>query len=112
MGNAMNLLMSGNVLLCYGEELDMKGSGADEFDDGMYRPCRAREGELPEGQERPVWTATRRAVWQLVPGCSCLHTARPVAVPYKKRYINKSQFPGLPGKRIFTNIKRGFYEII
>lgn len=30
MGNAMNLLMSGNVFLYYGEELGMKGSGADE----------------------------------------------------------------------------------
>ncbi len=58
----------------------------------MYRPCRAREGELPEGQERPVWTATRRAVWQLIPECSCLHAARPVAVPYRRQHIVKSQF--------------------
>ena len=61
------------------------------FDAVLYRQCRAREGELPEGQERPVWTATRRAVWQLVPGCSCLHAARPVAVPYRTLFIVKSQ---------------------
>ena len=30
MGNAMNLLMTGNVFLYYGEELGMKGSGKDE----------------------------------------------------------------------------------
>lgn len=30
MGNALNLLMSGNVFLYYGEELGMKGSGKDE----------------------------------------------------------------------------------
>lgn len=37
MGNAMNLLMSGNVFLYYGEELGMKGSGADENKRvGMY----------------------------------------------------------------------------
>ncbi len=30
MGNAMNLLMSGTVFLYYGEELGMKGAGADE----------------------------------------------------------------------------------
>lgn len=29
-GNAMNILMSGNVFIYYGEELGMKGSGADE----------------------------------------------------------------------------------
>lgn len=37
MGNAMNLLMSGNVFLYYGEELGMKGAGADENKRvGMY----------------------------------------------------------------------------
>ncbi len=30
MGNALNILMSGNVFIYYGEELGMKGSGADE----------------------------------------------------------------------------------
>ena len=30
MGNALNLLMNGNVFLYYGEELGMKGSGKDE----------------------------------------------------------------------------------
>lgn len=30
MGNAMNLLMTGNVFVYYGEELGMKGSGSDE----------------------------------------------------------------------------------
>ena len=30
MGNALNLLMSGNVFLYYGEELGMKGAGKDE----------------------------------------------------------------------------------
>ncbi|MDD6571709.1 MAG: alpha-amylase family glycosyl hydrolase [Thermoflexaceae bacterium] len=30
MGNALNILMSGNVFIYYGEELGMKGSGSDE----------------------------------------------------------------------------------
>ena len=93
MGNAMNLLMSGNVLLCYGEELVMKGSGADEFDDGMYRPCRAREGELPEGQERPVWTATRRAVGQSEPGHSCVQRHVQWPCPTKSGTSTNPNFP-------------------
>ena len=36
MGNALNLLMNGNVFLYYGEELGMKGSGKDE---NKRAPC-------------------------------------------------------------------------